>query len=354
MRKLRLAILENEIPGDHILWVKVCEEMKQSVDWTVVNITKSTWLQDIVSGSFDGILATPPGNSISFKILYDERVSILNKVLGIPVFPTLDEILIYENKKYLSYWLEANRIPHPKTWVFYHESEALEFIKTKAFPLVAKTNNGASGSGVTILQSRQKAEEYLGKAFSGTGIRRQVGPKWRRKGFAKSALTKLMNFNELKTKLVSYKMARAEVQRDFVLLQEYVPHSYEWRCVRIGDSFFAHKKLKYGDKASGSLLKGYDAPPFDLLDFIKKITDLKGFRSQAIDLFVADDGSYLVNEMQCIFGQSDPYQMLIDGKPGRYVFDNGTWVFEAGDFNKFESFLLRLETFVGLLTGKLT
>src|SRR5690606_33952040 len=114
------------------------------------------------------------------------------------------------------------------------------------------------------------------------------------------------------------------------------PHTFEWRCVRIGDSFFAHKKIRKDDKASGSLLKAYEQPPFDLLDFIKEITDRRNFRSQAVDLFTDENGRYLVNEMQCIFGQSDPYQMLINDQPGRYVFRNEEWHFEPGDFNRYE------------------
>ena len=138
-----------------------------------------------------------------------------------------------------------------------------------------------------------------------------------------------MNPRELRLKILSYRNERSETQQDFILLQEYIPHTFEWRCVRIGDSFFAHKKLVRHEKASGSLLKGYDQPPVDLLDFIRQITDLRNFQSQAVDIFVAENGAYLVNEMQCIFGQSDPHQMLINGQPGRYVFDSGQWIFEA-------------------------
>ena len=47
--------------------------------------------------------------------------------------------------------------------------------------------------------------------------------------------------------------------------------------------------------------------------------------------------------MQCIFGQSDPYQMLVDETPGRYCNLNNNWVFEAGDFNRFESYDLRVK-----------
>ena len=349
MRKLRLAILENEAADDHLLWIKACEQMKQSVEWTVVNITKSSWLQDILSGSFDGLLATPTGYSVSFKILYDERVTILNSVCGIPVFPSLEEIIIYENKKYLSYWLAANNIPHPQTWVFYFEKEAMDFIRNASFPIVAKTNIGAGGSGVLILYSKSELEKYINRTFSGAGIKRKAGPKWRRKGFTSRVIAKLMDPRELRLRIWKYRSARSEIQKDFVLLQEYIPHTFEWRCVRIGDSFFAHKKLIYQDKASGSLLKSYDSPPVDLLNFVKQITDRRGFQSQAVDIFVSGNGAYLVNEMQCIFGQSDPHQMLVNGQPGRYCFENGGWVFQAGEFNKYESFLLRLQTFTTIL-----
>jgi hypothetical protein len=56
--------------------------------------------------------------------------------------------------------------------------------------------------------------------------------------------------------------------------------------------------------------------------------------------------------MQCIFGQSDPYQMLVNGQPGRYRRIDGNWTFEPGDFNRIESFLLRLEHFIEILKAK--
>jgi hypothetical protein len=33
----------------------------------------------------------------------------------------------------------------------------------------------------------------------------------------------------------------------------------------------------------------------------------------------------------------------VDGKPGRYIFQDGQWVFEEGMFNSNESYDLRLE-----------
>ncbi len=135
---------------------------------------------------------------------------------------------------------------------------------------------------------------------------------------------------------------RSEIHKGFVLAQEFVSHNYEWRCVRIGESFFAHKKIVSGEKASGTLQKGYDNPPISLLNFIKRITDENNLLSVSIDLFEQEIRKFLVNEIQCFFGQSDPYQMKVNNRPGRYLFKDNGWVFEAGDFNKNESYNLRL------------
>lgn len=352
MRKLKLAILRNEMDDNHDLWVEACRERRDQVEWKVVDITRSDWLKQMTMGEFDAMLAVPPGWTLSFKAMYDERLTVLHEVLGLPVYPSLPEILIYENKKLLAYWLAAQGIPHPETWVFYYKKEALDFLETARLPLVGKINIGAGGRGVRILKTRANARDYVINTFSGKGASRSLGPNWKKKGLLKRAVKILFHPQQLKAKLDLYRHQQSEGQKYFVLLQEYIPHTFEWRCVRIGDSFFAHKKLVDEDMASGSLLKGYGDPPLALLDFIRKLTDRYDLWSQAIDLFETEDGRYLVNEMQCIFGQSDPYQMLVDGEPGRYLYRDGEWVFEAGDFNRLESYALRMEHVIHLFTRK--
>ena len=139
-----------------------------------------------------------------------------------------------------------------------------------------------------------------------------------------------------------------------LILQEYIMHEYEWRVVVIGNSYFAHKKMKNGDRASGSLRKEYEKPPVELLQYCRDIMEKFGFYSQAIDLFDTSDRGFLVNEMQCIFGQSDPYQMLIEGQSGRYVYRKKHWSFEPGDFNSNESYDLRVSHVLELLKEKLS
>jgi glutathione synthase/RimK-type ligase-like ATP-grasp enzyme len=341
-------VLANEFENDHFLWVKACEKYLSALTYKVVDLTGNSWLEDIRKESVDFLLAKPGILSSTYKQLYDERIYILERVLGYQVFPSAEEIFIYENKRFFSFWLQANEIPHPKTDVFYDLGEADNFLVETNFPVVGKASLGASGSGVQILRDRNEAMQYAHETFQGKGARQRTGPNLGKGDLLKRGFHYIIHPEDIAKKLFIYKSRSQSVQKGFVIFQQFIPHEFEWRVVRIGDSFFAHKKLKKGNKASGSLLKGYENPPLEILNFVKEITDKHNFYSQAVDIFESEQG-YLVNEMQCIFGQSDPYQMLVDGKPGRYRFIENTWVFEEGMFNTNESYDLRLEYLVNKL-----
>lgn len=342
MAKIKAVILRNEQPEDHLLWQSACNDFSYALEYRIVDLTKNAWLEEIQSEKFDILLARPCGLTSHFKQLYDERIYILSNILKYYVFPSLDEILVYENKRLLSFWLKANKIPHPETNIFYGRAEAAEFVKGHSYPIVGKVNIGGAGSGVLVLYNVSEALMYIKDTFTGKGAPRRAGPNLAKGGLFKRGFHYVMNPSDIRGKLDIYKTVKTHPQKEFVIFQEYIPHQFEWRAVRIGDSFFAHKKLKIGDKASGSLLKEYGKPPVDIFDFVKDITDKHKFYSQALDIFESERG-YLINEMQCFFGQSDPYQMIIDNKPGRYVFFNGEWKFEEGSFNSNQSYNLRLE-----------
>lgn len=335
-------ILTNEIAGSELKWKLACEKMK--VEHIVVDISKANWLELIENYKPNILLTRPAGLTTPFKILYDERLEILVNELNYFCFPALKEVLIYENKKYFSYWLKANKIPHPQTDVFYFEKETLDWLNSSnvKFPIVAKTNIGASGSGVVIIETKEELQNYIQSTFSGKGATKRVGPNLKKGRILQRGIRLLSKPKALFKKIDVYKARALDVQKDFVLFQEHIPHTFEWRVVRMGDSFFAHKKLKLGNMTSGSLLKDYGNPPLALLDFVKSITDKHKLYSQAVDVFESPSG-YLVNEMQCIFGQSDAFQMKVDDCIGRYTLQNGSWKFEAGDFNNNESYDLRLQ-----------
>lgn len=351
MKKYRLGILKNETKDEHINWVYACEKFKGVVDYDVIDLLAEDWLDKVTRKKYDFFLTKAPGTIAYYKQLYDERVYIINKVLKLPVYPSINELLIYENKRFLSYYLKANNIPHPKTWVFYNKHEAKSFSQNCELPIVAKTNIGGGGTGVKIFRNRAKLTQYIDTAFSSKGIKRSFLPIMRKGDFVKRFWKRITNLNESLRYYKEKKIAATvEPQKFFVILQEYIPSDFEWRCVVINDSYFGHKKLSiYGEKISGTSSVSWDYPDKNLLNFLKNIVDKNGFRSQAIDLFYDENKGYLVNELQCFWGSKNPHQMIKDGKPGRFINRNGEWVFEEGTFNQNNSYDLRLQHVLELI-----
>lgn len=353
---MNIGILKNEISDSVEAWVKACEN--KDISYKVIDLTKNSWLDEIISQQFDLFVLRPTCSNQDFKTMYDERIYILAKVLEKNIFPSYEECYIYENKRLLSYYLKALNIPHPRTDVFYNYAEAEKFTRETTYPIVAKTNIGAAGSGVKVLNSKEEANKYIKKAFKGGGIRRRFGPN-RVTGSPKKWFVKaLKDPDYFIMKLKSYLRRYEDTQKGLVIFQKFVPHDFEWRVIKIGNSFFGYKKLAYKGKASGVKKKEFVDPPKQLLDFVREISEKHNFQSMAFDIFEHPEQGYLVNELQTIWGNKpDPktgsyYRLAVNGVPGRYVFNKKEWKFEAGDFNTNESCDLRLEAAIKLFNLK--
>jgi len=343
----RLALLS--YTGDDLApWIEALEK-RDDVVYEIIHLGANDWLKKCSEGTHQMFLIRSPGVTNFGKQIFDERVQILSEVLGKSIYPGLNEIRLHENKKYLYAWLEAHDLPHPCTKVFCDKTDAKYYASNLRYPIVAKLNIGSSGKGVRILKDQSEATSYINRAFS-KGIRPRIGPNLR----TASLLRKLRNaFSKkgLLQKRVSYYKAVYSEPQKYVIFQEFIKHSYEWRVVVIGESYFAHKKLLDGNKASGSLMKNYDNPPLELLDFVKSVCRRTGISSASLDIFETDKG-WLINEIQTYFGQSDPYQMLVDGKAGRYRDLDGNWVFEPGDWASNQCYDLRMQHVIDLLQKK--
>jgi glutathione synthase/RimK-type ligase-like ATP-grasp enzyme len=340
-----IGILKNQNPDSVIKWELACQ--KKNVDYKVIDLVKNTWLEEIKTKQYNLFLTRPPGDISNFKRLYDERLYIISKELGLKIFPTYEECLIYENKVLLSYFLGANNIPHPKTNVFYNYEEALSYINETTCPFVAKSSIGGAGSGIKIVQKKDQAIKYIKKAFKGSGIRRRFGPNRVTGSPSKWFVKALQDPLYFKNKVISYFERHKDTQYGFVIFQEYIPHDFEWRIVKIGESYFAYKKFRIKDMASGSKSLGFENPPLDMLDFVRIVSNQNQIHCAAFDLFSNAD-NYLINEIQTLFGHIHNHILEVDGKPGRYLHQNGQWVFEEGDFNTNESYDLRLKTAIEL------
>lgn len=340
MKPNKVCILRNEDFDSGDKWLLACKKKRIQAD--IIDLCSVDALDHIKNGGYDLCLLRPPGAHEVYKNIYDEKLYHIVNILGIPCFPTFFECFIYENKKSLAAFLELSEIQHPKTWVISHYSEARSFISSCAYPIVAKTSIGAASSGVSIIKSKAEAAKYIKQAFKGKGIRKRVGPN-RQMGTPKSWLQKALSDPEyLKRKLAKYIRTYGDTQKDFVIFQEYIEHDFEWRIVKIGKSYFAYKKFKVGDKASGTKNLGYANPPLEILTWVHEIAQKYEINTAAFDILVGKD-DYYMNEIQTIFGHVWDHILEVDGKPGRYVNENGDWVFEEGVFNANESYDLRLE-----------
>ena len=313
----------------HKNYIRSCEEL--GVDYEIVDIIGPDWLKDVMNSDCDGFLCRPPSKFEERNRLFDERLYFINKLLKRPIYPSYEELLIYENKRFTSYWLEINNYPRPKTWVFYRKTDYLNYLKNATFPFVIKLNTGSTAKGVKIVKSRFWAKRIADLTFGIKNDKLAVGYSAQKTG-------KIIPFPAFGT-----------FQRHHLIVQEYHNIRWEWRIVKIDDSYFGHKKLKKGKFASGTRLKGWDTPPEELLFLVKDICNKGQFLSMNVDIFETENGQFLVNELQSLFGQSTDDLMRINGKPGRFIFKDDKFIFEEGKFNQYESYLLRVKHFLKIL-----
>jgi len=314
-----------------MMLVRACEDLQ--IEYDVIDLISTNWVENIQNSGCDGFLVKPPGRRDAWKRMYDEKLYFVENIMKRIIYPSYDEIFLYENKRVMSYWLEVNNISKPQTWVFYDKHEALQFIENYLeYPLLFKANIASGSIGIEILKNQKQAKKLIEKVFTKYNFFSRGYTKWGRK------------------KNIPYPMLD-DKQRDNVLFQRMIDVKYEWRGVKIGESYFAHKKLA-GTSGfhSGSGKANYDNPPLEVMEFLKKVCDIGSFRSMNVDFFEDINGDFYVNELQTFFGSKiKPYQMCVDGKPGRYLYVNGQWVFEEGMFNQNNSCNLRVLDLIDII-----
>lgn len=301
----------------HKYWIAACKELK--VSYQIIYLERADWMEQLETSNCDVFAVWPDIKTQEIKLMFDERLRIMEEEMHLNLYPSLKETWLYENKRVQHYWLKYHGFPIPDTKIFYDENEAVTYLQNAEYPLVMKSNHGASASGVYIIKS---ASEALKKA-----------KRFLRKGYAPKS------------------NAAGKLQKGSIYIQEYIANSKEWRMVRIGDSYFGHGKDMSGQFHSGSGKANWDMPPKAAFDLLIDITEKGNFTSMDVDIFEAPDGKLYINELQTVFGNSIAKEQLkIDGVPGRFLLDvNKELKFEAGSFCENHLCNLRLEYIIGCL-----
>lgn len=331
---MKLGILTS-FDNSYKQYIKSCEDL--GIAYEIINFTSDYWLENVKKTDCDGFLVRPPCEKQEHNSIYMERLYFMHSILKVPIYPSYRSLFLYENKRVTGDWLEHFGFPHLKTHVFQSKKDALNFIDKSEFPLVFKTNIGSSASGVDIARSHKEALKWVNRAFG------RFSPFYKYRFYPSRFFIKLPD--------------NMITQRNFVIIQNYVEIKWEWRMIRIGESYFGRRKLLKDGFASGSKLTGWGKPPEQLLYIIKEISEKQGFSNISVDFLETIDGNFLVNELHALYGSTpeitrDGSEMYIDGKPGRFIFKEDKFVFEEGIFNQNVSYLLRVKDFVNQLSGK--
>jgi len=329
--KFKVGIFNGFFGGEdsYELYIKACKDL--GVDYEVVDIIGANWMENVWRSRCDGFLVRPSPRYDAWKRMFDERLYFIERKLNRLIYPTYDELFMYENKRIAAYWMELHHIPHARTRVFYDRAEAMQYLDETRYPIVFKTHIGATSTGVKILRTRAEARRLIGQVF--------------RFGYGRKIWTTGRGLLPWRIKLPAV-FPNWYLEREYrtALLQEYIEAVAEWRMIRIGESYFGHKKLKRGEFHSGTALVGWERPPDPLLALVKGVCDASGFTSMCMDVLEGKDGQYYVNELQAVFSSYNPSQMYVDGKPGRFLWDEGaaSWRWEEGCFNQNGSCNLRV------------
>lgn len=331
---MKLGILKTWIDY-HKHYVDACEEL--NMDYEIIDILDPNWIEIIKSSDCNGFLCRPPMDFQERKTIFDEKIYFINKILNRPIYPSYNEQFIYENKRNMAYFLQIMNYPHAKTNIFGRKEDALSFLENCSYPVVFKSNIGSASTGVEIIKDKKHAQKIIRSIFGSFNELFTVG---------KILFLKSRRMGGLKIPTIS------TAQRFYAIIQEYHKLKWEWRIIKIGDSYFGHQKLLNGDFASGSGIEavGWVAPPKELLLLTKDICEKGNFYSMSADIFETVDGEFLINELQSLFGTYDRPQMYIHDVPGRYIFQDGAFIFEEGaEFNKYKSYILRVQHFIKIL-----
>jgi glutathione synthase/RimK-type ligase-like ATP-grasp enzyme len=281
--------------------VAACIDLQ--VAFTVIDLTASDWVRRVTQSGCDAFLASPSTLHSQHRHIFDERLHVLSEDMKRWVFPSFEELWLWESKRRMREWLVAHEIPHPKTEIFVNADQALDYLRTVGYPAVIKTNNSASANGIFVIRNEPQAVKLVRNAF-GRGI-------------------------------LPRNTDHREAQHGYVIIQEFVPHNHEWRIVRIGDDYLCRKKYKKGDYASGSGEIEWAQPPESALDFVEWVTGRSGFRSMAVDFFereaTAGKDRFLVNELQALIGPIVNVK-LRNAYTGKWFKSSSNWSLEPGFF----------------------
>lgn len=223
---------------------------------------------------------------------------------GKSVFPDFNTAWHFDDKVGQKYLLESIQAPMVPSFVFYRQSEAIEWAQRTTYPKVFKLRTGAGSDNVKLINSEQAAIRYIKRSF-GKGFKQYRGWSNLKERFRKYRIGKTTLFNVFKGVVrLGYTTEFARVtgpEKGYAYFQEFIPNNnHDIRVVVIGNRAVALKRMvrenDFRASGSGSIL--YEKELFNE-ETIKLSFDIsKRLQAQCVAYdFVHDNGQPLLVEI---------------------------------------------------------
>ena len=180
---------------------------------------------------------------------------------GLKMIQDQDQVDLYDDKIGQYYkWCHLL----PETHVFKNLSKALEFISTANFPIISKASVGASSRNVRYIPDYEEAVGHIHQLF-GTGVR-----------------------------VDHCSIPRAHsLQRNYVYLQEFIPHDITYRINIIGRQLAVFKRYNYSSvplAQTGNVEPTYSPEGLEgLIEYAKDVFKILDTKWCAIDVLQKGD-----------------------------------------------------------------
>jgi len=287
----------NPVNDNNIRYINFLEY--NNINYEVFNICQSDWLQKVLK--YDLIIwaiSSSPARLDEAK----NKIFLLQNVLRKECFPSFDSLFSYENKILQYYLFSVFGLPHVPTFISTDREETLSYLEKCSYPIVSKICIGSGSRGVDILKNKRQALRYVNYVFS----------------------------SGKKTYHTYLK------QKDYIYFQEYISDSdYDLRVIVVGDKIFGYYRMKPKNdfRASGAGLVVKRDLPIEAMQIAVDCRDKLNAIMIAVDMLKSSkQNKYLIIEASIFFGIETAEQLIVNGVPGYYLYQDNQYKFVEGKY----------------------
>lgn len=272
------------------------------ISYAYYDIHASSWMED--AKAFSVILWRP----LSLPWILEEareKIYFLERCLHKRIYPSLDEIMFYENKVLQHFIMKHHAFPVIDTFISSDYDEVRDWIETAEYPFVSKIRTGSASQGVCLVKGKGQARRCVERIF-----RAGNATYW---PFQK--------------------------QKNYVFFQKYVENrGFDLRITVVDENniFGYFREVPRGDfRASGMQRVIKKELPKEAVKIALAVAKMLGFTNLSVDfLQAASDLKFFIIEASNFIKIETAEQLKIGETPGRYryVQETDSLIFEAGRY----------------------